>query len=277
VRIEELERGLLGARVKDDLNEGSRIADRERVRFQTGRSETERLLNEARGIGGSFRNPESNLNVGFDLQLGARLSEIQLRFEERRLEVMRDIVQARQREADEASRALLFAEREDQVRAALLRRFGQNGGKQFSADRFSLFDSSTRNAISRFAPDLLPAAAQTDRQSLERELSILLTTTEELRALVEGGRNQAAGAQSGLSLPSPTGGPRPEPPQINLGPMSFSFGEEARELAEIFRSTVSAELRTEMSQIRASVQQLLNQATGATAAGIGAGVINSGD
>lgn len=56
-----------------------------------------------------------------------------------------------------ASRNLLLASREDQLRAAMAQKFSrEQGNRPFSADQFRFFDDQTKSAIILYTPELLP-------------------------------------------------------------------------------------------------------------------------
>ena len=102
-----------------------------------------------------------------------RLEEIQLAQLQRKLALENEIVQAKQRQAEEVSRALLLGSRDEQLTAAAAERFSkQRGGRPFSSNEFLFLDQNTRQNISRTNPDLLPPEMQTELQQLSQEYAL---------------------------------------------------------------------------------------------------------
>lgn len=206
-----------------------------------GRNETERKANLIHNVTDSTaaRDPLTGLPLNIpaaqaDLagarnpveqaQALARLKEFGISLQNAENELVRhrfqleaEITNERRKQAEEASKNLLMADRETQLRAALAAKFAAaRGGKGFSANEFQFFDPSTKQAIEKTNPDLLPP-------ELKNRLRELTDESASLRLAFGPLRDSAEAATKALAaLQLPTAGV--SPPSLNL-PSGVDFSQ----------------------------------------------------
>jgi TP901 family phage tail tape measure protein len=175
---EALEIDEASAKVMDRIAEATRRARNETAQFRIGRNQTEEDLNEAKGAGGMIGGLAEAAKAGdVDaqaevLQIGNSLTKIQLDLEERRYKLTAEIVNEKRKENEEASKSLMMADREEQLRAALIRKYTQeNGG--FTADNFQFLEQKTKLSIQKYDPEALPPELMTRSRELENESNLL--------------------------------------------------------------------------------------------------------
>ena len=180
------------------FEEGKAMAVIQTSAYQPGQNETERLVRSIQAIGngkvGAIADSKSRFTAlggdGLKSDKAAKeegmtlgLIDQQMRnivtYEERRLRVAKELVEARRAENKEASQALLMADREDQLRAALLAKYTQSKGG-FSADQFSFLDQGTKEAVKKFEPSAMPVEADTKIQALTRESELFALNLSKL-------------------------------------------------------------------------------------------------
>ena len=194
---------------------------------------------------------EQNRAAGEILQLSNRLTEIQLSLEERRYKIQAEITNERRKENEEASKALAFADRESQLRAALLTRYEQKNGK-FSEAGFQFLDQSSKEAVKKFTPDALPAEAGNKVGELESERKTLETSLAGLSAAV---RQTADYINKNVKVSTtpPVGQGIPAPPQITPPNLTFTFGDQFNALAQTLVQQVNTRLDGEIASMRATL------------------------
>jgi TP901 family phage tail tape measure protein len=151
----------------------------------------------------------------------ARLKEMAISLEDaendlirRRFQLESEITNERRKQAQEASKNLLMADRETQLRAALAATFAQSrGGRPFTAEELQFFDQKTKSAIQQTNPDLLPPEFQTRLRELQEESTAL---TNAFRPLKEAS-DAAAAAIAKLQLPAPAINPAGQAPSAGAG------------------------------------------------------------
>jgi TP901 family phage tail tape measure protein len=190
--------------------------------FRDAQSEAEDLARERAGLlGGARREPVTGiaLNIAAARQdLGgakspeeraaalARLSEFGSRLEElgldilsRKLALEADITREREKQSLEASKNLLMADRETQLRAALAAKLiEQRGGRAFNAAEFGFLDTKDKQAIEKGFPSGLPAEAQTKLSELTREYAVAREELSNYSATLAEGRKIQAEASKQL-------------------------------------------------------------------------------
>jgi TP901 family phage tail tape measure protein len=206
-----------------------------------GRNETEKKGNLIRGLTGPDAARDSLTGLPLNIaaaqndfssaknpvdqaQALARLKEFGISLQaaendlvRHRFQLEAEITNERRKQAEEASKNLLMAGREDQLRAALAAKFAaQRGGKGFSANEFQFFDPSTKQAIEKTNPDLLPPEFKNRLRELTDESASLRLSFVPLRDSAE----TAAKALAALQLP--TAGV--SPPGLNL-PAGVDFSQ----------------------------------------------------
>jgi hypothetical protein len=268
------------ARMQDDFAEGGRVAERRLSAFDFGLSETDRLLNVGgaarRNVSGAIfesqqaraRGETGAREAGEAQRLGVQMHQSLLSLDERRYKIARDIVQARLEENEASSKALLFASREDQLRAALLAKYQQQGGR-LSNERFAYLSDDTRRAVQEFTPDLLPSGARTDRQKLEQEQGRLLSAEMETfrQSLLDG----IKALREGIDVaPEATAMPVP---QVNVGGVNITFGAEIDQIVRGINEGVRAEMAVQMASVQATLATLRDGAGRAAAQTAGAAVL----
>lgn len=135
----------------------------------------------------------------------------------RRFQIEAEITNERRKQAEEASKNLLMADRETQLRAALAAKFAsQRGGKGFSANEFQFFDPQTKQSIEKTNPELLPPEFKNRLRELTDESASLRLAFVPLRDSAD----SAAKALAALQLP--TAGV--SPPSLNL-PAGVDFSQ----------------------------------------------------
>lgn len=288
-REEEARARLKLARFKDDSDQGARSARNRLGVFDVGQNTTEQLFAQGRGgiglLDDALKRNRGALEgggtgareAGEALQTGQRLNEVLLGLEERRYRIAQDIVQARIDENEQAQRALAFASREDQVRAALLARFSQaHPGQRFTNERFGFFSDGARRAMETFQSDLLPSNAQTGRQKLEQEAKTFAGSIDRMTAALNEAIQRAAGARAVVPNFGMDGAGSGAPPQVNLPPMTLTFGKEINLIVSRLEDGLRAEMRTEMGAVAARLDAYVAGASRGRAQSGGAEVI-SGD
>lgn len=257
------------------------------ARYRFGRDETQRLDNLSTGItndlaGSTARirrlrelidqagntNPALRDAAGQSLQeelirastLAQQLETTRNALVARRANLESEILEARIRQNEEASKALGLASREDQLRAAFLARYQQgNGGRRIDEGTFQFLDQQTRQAVNQFTPSQAPVSQGSELDRLQRErdrfqgFDRILTNLERSidrvdQLLLD---NAAAAGQAGLA--PGTGGPG-TPPQVNLnvapGAVVLDISGPLSQLAVQLSEQVNARLDQEVAAIR---------------------------
>lgn len=255
------------AELQDAISQGKRAGAQKPIQFQTGRNETEQMINEARGIGGlnglidQARDQRADAIFHGDkvgetraeaeiLELNNRLSDVGVKLEERRYQLARDIVNERRKETEEASKALLTAGREEQLRAALVKRFTDaNGG--FSANQFEFLDKGTQEAVTKFNPEAAPRELQGRSAELEAEQRTLLKNTGEVGAAIKDVTDQIRQMQLNITPAPPPAAPAvPGVAQIAAPDVNLQFAEQYQQMIEITKQTVVVALQAQISEMQ---------------------------
>lgn len=301
------------ARVQDAISAGKRDAKNKSVRFQVGTNETEQLFSEMAGIGMLARN-----NAGFQLagnagadeqgllrdaarrrdeaqnagnaagaaraeaemlQLGNRLVEIQLSLEERRYRLARDITNERAKEAQEASKSLMLATREEQVRAALIKKFlEQQGGKGFSSEQFQFFSKETQESVQKFNSSALPPEIETKSRQLQKEYELLEAGLAGLVAAVTETRDGLRAIKL-TTVPAPGGAGAdqdgPGAPPVFAGNVNLQFNEQFDRAIQVIGGVVEARLNEQMAQMNARFNAFMSRGRTGAAQAAGAETLNS--
>ncbi len=169
------------------------------ARFETGRSDGEKLSNRTAGIfreiGDDIANP--NLGLGNANRDAAELGSLTERLaqgkagiasmEDRmnralaeRVNLEGDIAEQNRKQTEELSKQLQLASREDQLRAAASAAFLRNSGqKQYSGEQFQFFSQETRGAISNYAPRSVQGLDDNEREQADSRSKL----NEEIRNL----------------------------------------------------------------------------------------------
>lgn len=228
------------------------------------------------------------------LQALARLQEFGVRLEElatetltRKLTLEAEITKEREKQGREASKNLLYADRETQLRAALAARLiQQRGGKGFSADEFSFLDQKDKQAVEKTLPGALPAEAQTKLSDLNREYAIAQRELSSYNATLAEGRKIQAEAtklmqdilskfQPGKGADAGAGGAAPKVPDLTktvdrgnllIGGALDQLGKalEARDITIANGLTALAERISRVE--RGTLQSVIGRAQGAAVA-----------
>jgi len=166
-------------RLDEAHDKGVRQGDNVGLRFDYGASDGERLANQAEGLlrdatrrtrEFAARKEEGEIGLAPTLEeRGAVLSEeAQIReklydLERRQNEIVGerkqnelDIAAAMKEQADEAARSLLFASREEQLRAATLAAVSDGGKEKFTYDEFFFLSQGLRNTARDYLPGVVP-------------------------------------------------------------------------------------------------------------------------
>lgn len=173
------EAGLSGKASRSGQNESEDIA-RERQRLLLSASIREGVtglplnIAAARQDISSARSPEARAAAIARLsEFGNRLEEIGFDILSRKLSLEAEITREREKQTREASKNLLMADRETQLRAALAAKLvQQRGGRGFNAQEFGFLDPKDKQAIERGVPSALPKEAQTRLSDLTREYAV---------------------------------------------------------------------------------------------------------
>jgi TP901 family phage tail tape measure protein len=267
------------AALADAMKEGGRRGAIEPEAFRIGQNETEQAFNESAGIQlllGRARDRFLNAGARGDTRGAAsaqaeaqelvnRLANDALTVDERRFRLAGEIVNLRRREAEEASRNLQLASREEQLRAALVARFvQQRGGRGFNTNEFQFLDQGTRQSIERFNPNALPSTISTPRRQAERELTEANAMFGSLRAMAEEARN-ALHSTFGNRLIAPPAGqvtaPGGQPataPGVQPPPINLEFSGEFRQMIAVMETAVRGPLQNEINDMRAQVSAFLS-------------------
>lgn len=206
-----------------------------------GKNETEKRANLIRGLTGSqsARDPLTGLPMNItaaqadfagaknpveQAQALARLKEFGISLQaaendlvRRRFQIEAEITGEKRRQTEEASKNLIMADRESQLRAALAAKFAaERGGKGFSSNEFQFFDSQTKQSIEKTNPELLPPEFKNRLRELTDESASLRLAFVPLKDSAD----SAAKALAALQLP--TAGV--SPPSLNL-PAGVDFSQ----------------------------------------------------
>lgn len=178
---------------RQEQEEGKRFASYSGAGYHSGANETEKALNSLRAIGpgptgiGQLSNAMSSLNYAKDADKPREegrvmgLIETQIRnihnVEERRKKLQAEIVDLKRQEVKEAGQALLMADRESQLRAALLaKQVATNGA--VGAGQFQYMSQDTKQAAQRFVPGALPAEYETRTRAAQNELRLTSSVSD---------------------------------------------------------------------------------------------------
>lgn len=264
------------AELQDAIVRGARTGRNEVQQYKIGRNTSEQEINEAGGIirqllpqsqqrfdtagrAGDVKGQAAAQAEG--LELANRLTNIQISLDERRFQLAAQIVNERRKEAEEASKALQTASREEQLRAALIARFVQNrGGRGFSANEFQFLDQHTKEAITKFNPNAAPPTLPSRSHEMEQELAglnkvfgaltdVIQKTVSQIEKNI--GRNLITNPNPAADKFSVPGGAMPQP-TINI--------DAANQIAEVTRylgDVVGARLDREIADIRVEVRNFI--------------------
>lgn len=179
--------------------------------YNVGRNPTERGLNLIRGIEAQLRaDKEAEASQGAGavdaetrrnilLERAHILETERLALEDRRYKLAAEIVDKKREEAEQASKSLLMAGREDQMRAAMTAKYLASGGK-FTADNMLFLDESVKRAVQSYFPTALPRSVRTPVREAEDELrqSQRYFDTDRLKREIRALMDQAASLQKAL-------------------------------------------------------------------------------
>lgn len=177
-------------RILDEIKAGAEEAKGIGLRNQIGRNEGEKLVNEFNALrpfdtGSDIvaQNRAGNVLSGATAEpfkdqaqmMGQvqRMEEVLNSAVERRNRLMAETVNLRRQEAEEASKALQTASREEQLRAAGLARFNKERGRGFTSSEFQFLDKSTQEAITKFTPDAAPRELRPASEKAAEEARLL--------------------------------------------------------------------------------------------------------
>jgi TP901 family phage tail tape measure protein len=212
------------AAIVDAAKKGVKEAQATNEFFGVGQNDSEKRANLIRGL--TDRRSGRDLLTGLPLNIAAatadfagaadpvekaralaRLKEMAISLQDaendlikRRYQLEAEITNERRKQAQEASKNLLMADREIQLRAALAAKFAQGrGGRGFTAEEFGFFDTKTKQTIEKTNPDLLPPEFQTRLRELQDESIGLANAFRPLKEAADA----AAAAIAQLRLPTP--------------------------------------------------------------------------
>jgi hypothetical protein len=206
-----------GREFADSVQRGARRGTIASQSALYGRTESEKLLNQSRFLLGeigrdgrqlagssnsirdkNFMSPqEKGAMVGGLLAKEQAVRENLLSLETRQFAITADrknleieLAEAQKEQTREASKRLLMASREDQLRAAALKR--TTGSGRVSANEFMFLGDASRNAIQSFAPDQAPDLLNDAKQNynkarrdLDREEAAIAESLTNLRLVFE--------------------------------------------------------------------------------------------
>lgn len=269
LQIKQAEAGLRTARATDEAQKASTAAKAEQSRYMIGRTESEKIIRQsdelmnksipaqqAKLLGNQWAIAAPNTKNKDEYRLDSINQEVQLQEHILRLqqnkdslllrqkEIEADIANEKQRQVQEASKALLLASREEQLQAALIARYAQKrGGQGFSADDFQFLSQGTRQNIEKYTPNLAPPELNTSLQELQRESAVLNANFTRLSQAIadtvarfEGLNPQATAAAYGAQKPPEV---LPPVPQLNvaMGGVNVEMSAQFAALIDSFRVT----------------------------------------
>jgi TP901 family phage tail tape measure protein len=280
--------------LQDEIASGRRKAKQETTQFQTGTSQTAQLLSEIKGIGvlqgtggadyggllDAALGDRSKAIAGGDklgqsrsegeiLQLNNRLAEIGVSLDERRFHLARDIVNERVKEREEASKNLLLATREEQLRAALVKSFTNKRGSGFNAAEFQFLDKGTQEAVQKFNPDSLPPEIKSRAGELEAEQKLLLENLGSMNAAIK-----EAGDSLRESIKLNTTPPSAVAPPVPTASVNLQFSDQFREMITTTSNMVIAKFDAQLSEMRADFASFKASLRTASAQSAGAGTLS---
>lgn len=207
-----------GREFADAIQRGARRGTMASQSALYGRSESEKMLNQSRfllreigtdgqqlaGASNNFRDKsflspqEKGVMAGGLLAKEQAVRENLLTLETRQYAIAADrknleieLTEAQKEQTREASKRLLMASREDQLRAAALKRTTNASGR-ISQDEFMFLGDASRNAVQSFAPDQAPDILndakenyRKGREALDREEAAIAQSLEGLRLVFE--------------------------------------------------------------------------------------------
>lgn len=196
----------------------------------------------------------------------------------RQAQLEAEIANERIRQNEEAAKALGFAGREDQLRAALLEKFKAGGG-QISASQFQFLSTDTREAIRTYQPDMLPQGLGNRLQELQAEMATVMSD-----AMIDAMRRARGDVQrvsgdrhGGVALPDTGGVAANSPVPAGVGPVSVNFdagavqvmvGEELKPFLEDLKELAVTRVDAAMGRLRQEVNQITTAMGVASARGV---------
>ena len=276
--------------ISGGVDSGENRAKNKLAAGDIGQNETERMLAQlevaragvaiaARDVhnGGPDNVPGLNNSVntarsqGELIAYGNRLLEIRVGFAARQAALEADIVNAKERQNREASKALAMAGREDQLRAALLTKYAQENGP-LSQERFQFLPTEDRQAADRFVPSARPARlgdpvadAQTE---LELNKGAIQGLKEAITPLLEVIRTMANPARL-----LQTEGP-PPPPTLVLPNLTINLSDQAEQIARGFAALTEGRIAAEIGKMQLVIERFVGAQKFAAAQSAGAGSLS---
>ena len=202
---------------------------------------------------------------------GNRLLEIRVGFAARQAALEADIVNAKERQNREASKALAMAGREDQLRAALLTKYAQENGP-LSQERFQFLPTEDRQAADKFVPSARPARLGDPVADAQAELELnkgaIRGLKDAITPLLEVIRTMANPAR--LLQPE---GPPPAPTLV-LPNLTINFSDQAEQIARGFAALTEGRIAAEIGKMQLVIERFVGAQKFANAQSAGAGSLS---
>lgn len=258
------------AALQDAIAEGARTAKNATTTTQVGRNETEKLLREATAIGvfdrskgllGQFGRENAAAGAKGDtlgaaqaaaaqLELGNRLEQIGLTLQEHKGELQREYLNNQIKINEEASKALLTASREEQLRAAELAAFTRKNGP-ISGQEFQFLDKGTQEAMRKFDPQGLPPELKGPQKENRDEQNLLDTSLKKfLDAIQKTTGELERNVKLGVTPPSGVGA-NGLPVAITSPPINMQFADQFGKMVDVVHNTVAAALDAQVARMDA--------------------------
>lgn len=297
LKRQELDDGMEGRQIEDSMKRGSISAEISAKGSLIGRNSSEQGINQSRFLMDRMQQSESGLQGASSPadplqkanELGKLLRDEQtvrsnlLSLEERQFSIGAErknlelqLTESAKKQTEEASKRLLMAGRDDQLRAAALKRTIRNSGS-INENEFQFLSSNTRQALTQYlpneSPDALNPAKEQYREGsrlLDQETSQIAGTIGELRKNFESLSSTLTrlfDPTSNANPVNPTTTSTPQPNiSLNVQAVNVSVSV-ANEMQNIVEQVVKNQFTTMSEQLKSWVRSTMpNPMTGVNGA-----------
>lgn len=252
------------AQILDQIKEGADEAKGLGLRNQIGRNEGEKLVNEFQALkpfensGPTIQQQETLAGTSanpFKDQAQAmgqvhRMEELLNSAVERRNRLVAETINLKRQEAEEASKNLQMASREEQLRAAGLARFNQQRGRGLTGSEFQFLDKDTKDAVTKFTPDAAPKELRPPSEKAAEEARLLDANIAGMKQVMERTKQVLETLVPAQAKNAPPEASRPEAPQANPT-VNITMGDQFNGLVDKITQVVQNDLRRVESKVDA--------------------------
>ncbi len=147
-----------------------------------------------------------------------------------------------------------MAGQEDQLRAAMLARYSKSHGS-FSAAQFQFLSPELKQSAEKFNPNSLPPEIPSRMNELRKEQEMLEKNLNGLSGAVD---RTTKWIDEHLKTPATVGGEnagQPPAPQIQPPSITFTFGEQYKEMATVTAEIVRAGLDAQLAEMNSVLME----------------------